>query len=133
MAEKNQIFSLFVNLSSENPEKLQLQFLDRCMSLISFDPDSWIDELKGFKSIGFSAVGTAQQLKEYSKKTKRPTVGALGEMDAEEIPGEEIPGNPGGKSRDRHFVRLILHAYQRFATDNFLSNNQNYTFKWVFV
>jgi len=28
-------------------------------------------ELKGFKSIGFSAVGTAEQLKEYSKKTKR--------------------------------------------------------------
>ncbi len=28
-------------------------------------------ELKGFKSIGFSAVGTAQQLKEYSMKTKR--------------------------------------------------------------
>ena len=42
---------------------------------IGIDPDSWLDELKGFKSIGFSAVGTAEQLKEYSANTKRPTVG----------------------------------------------------------
>jgi len=28
-------------------------------------------ELKGFKSVGFSAVGTVNQLKEYSAKTKR--------------------------------------------------------------
>ncbi|MCB1582692.1 MAG: hypothetical protein KDI92_06495 [Xanthomonadales bacterium] len=28
-------------------------------------------ELKGFKSIGFSAVGTAEQLKEFTSKTKR--------------------------------------------------------------
>ncbi len=38
---------------------------------IGINPDDWLDELKGFKSIGFSAVGTAEQLKEYSKKTKR--------------------------------------------------------------
>lgn len=38
---------------------------------IGINPDSWLDELKGFKSIGFSAVGTAEQLKDYSKKTKR--------------------------------------------------------------
>ena len=38
---------------------------------IGIDPNSWLDELKGFKSVGFSAVGTAEQLKEYSKKTKR--------------------------------------------------------------
>ncbi len=38
---------------------------------IGINPESWLDELKGFKSIGFSAVGTAEQLKEYSKKTKR--------------------------------------------------------------
>ena len=38
---------------------------------IGINPDSWLDELKGFKSIGYSAVGTAEQLKEYSKKTKR--------------------------------------------------------------
>ena len=43
---------------------------------IGIDPNSWLDELKGFKSIGFSAVGTAEQLKEYCAKTKRPTVGA---------------------------------------------------------
>jgi hypothetical protein len=36
-----------------------------------FDPDSWLDELKGFKSIGFSAVGTTEQLKEFSAKTNR--------------------------------------------------------------
>jgi len=38
---------------------------------VGIAPDSWLDELKGFKSIGFSAVGTAEQLKEYSAKTKR--------------------------------------------------------------
>jgi REP element-mobilizing transposase RayT len=38
---------------------------------IGINPDTWLDELKGFKSIGFSAVGTAEQLKEYSTKTKR--------------------------------------------------------------
>ena len=38
---------------------------------IGINPDSWLDELKGFKSIGFSAVGTTEQLKEYSAKTKR--------------------------------------------------------------
>ena len=38
---------------------------------IGIDPDTWVDELKGFKSIGYSAVGTAAQLKEFSKKTKR--------------------------------------------------------------
>ncbi len=38
---------------------------------IGINPDDWLDELKGFKSIGFSAVGTTEQLKEYSKKTKR--------------------------------------------------------------
>ena len=36
---------------------------------IGIDPDTWLDELKGFKSIGFSAVGTAEQLKEFSAKT----------------------------------------------------------------
>ena len=38
---------------------------------IGIDPNTWIDELKGFKSIGYSAVGTASQLKEFSIKTKR--------------------------------------------------------------
>ncbi|VAW48463.1 Transposase and inactivated derivatives [hydrothermal vent metagenome] len=38
---------------------------------IGINPDSWLGELKGFKSIGFSAVGTAEQLKDYSNKTKR--------------------------------------------------------------
>ena len=38
---------------------------------IGINPESWIDELKGFKSIGISAVGTAEQLKDFSTKTKR--------------------------------------------------------------
>jgi len=43
----------------------------KAIDQIGINPDSWIDELKGFKSIGFSAVGTAEQLKEFSQKTKR--------------------------------------------------------------
>nr|WP_306475093.1 transposase [Marinicella litoralis] len=38
---------------------------------IGIDPNSWLDELKGFKSIGYSAVGTVEQLKHFSVKTKR--------------------------------------------------------------
>ena len=34
-------------------------------------------ELKGFKSVGFSAVGTVNQLKEYSAKTKRKWTSGL--------------------------------------------------------
>ncbi len=38
---------------------------------IGLNPDTWLDELKSLKSIGFSAVGTAEQLKDFSIKTKR--------------------------------------------------------------
>jgi hypothetical protein len=38
---------------------------------LELNPDTWIDEIKGFKSVGYSAVGTVNQLKEYSQKTKR--------------------------------------------------------------
>ncbi len=38
---------------------------------LGINSDGWIDELRGFKSIGFSAIGTAEQLKEFSAKTKR--------------------------------------------------------------
>ncbi len=38
---------------------------------LDLNPDTWIDELKGFKSVGYSAVGTVSQLKEYSQKTQR--------------------------------------------------------------
>lgn len=37
------------------------EILDR----LNLEPDTWIDELMGFKSIGFSAVGTVDQLKEF--------------------------------------------------------------------
>lgn len=40
----------------------------RTIDQIGINPDDWLDELKGFKSIGFCAVGTAEQLKELSTK-----------------------------------------------------------------
>jgi len=43
----------------------------KAIDQVGINPESWIDELKGFKSIGFSAVGTAEQLKKFSTKTKR--------------------------------------------------------------
>lgn len=43
----------------------------KAIGQIGIHPDHWIDELKGFKSIGFTAVGTAEQLKEFSEKTQR--------------------------------------------------------------
>ena len=43
----------------------------KAVDVIGINPDDWLDELKGFKSIGYSAIGTAEQLKEYSKQTKR--------------------------------------------------------------
>jgi len=43
----------------------------KAIDQIGINPETWLDELKGFKSIGFSAVGTAEQLKEYSIKTKK--------------------------------------------------------------
>ena len=45
------------------PENLP-PILDR----LSLDPDTWLEELKGFKSIGFSAVGTVDQLKNFCQK-----------------------------------------------------------------
>ena len=45
------------------PENLP-PILDR----LGLDPDTWLDELKGFKSIGFSAVGTVDQLKSFCQK-----------------------------------------------------------------
>ena len=45
--------------------------LGTALTELELNPDTWIDELKGFKSVGFSAVGTVNQLKEYSQKTQR--------------------------------------------------------------
>jgi hypothetical protein len=45
------------------PENLA-PILDR----LGLDPDTWLDELKGFKSVGFSAVGTVDQLKNFCQK-----------------------------------------------------------------
>jgi len=47
------------------------QKLGFALAELELNPNTWIDELKGFKSIGYSAVGTVSQLKEYSIKTKR--------------------------------------------------------------
>ncbi len=38
---------------------------------LNLNPDTWLDELNGYKTFGFSAVGTVQQLKAYSNKTKK--------------------------------------------------------------
>ena len=46
------------------PEKMTSALSD-----LNLNPDTWLDELKGFKSFGFSAVGTVHQLKNYSHKT----------------------------------------------------------------
>jgi len=45
--------------------------LGSVLTELELNPDTWLDELKGFKSVGYSAVGTVNQLKEYSSKTKR--------------------------------------------------------------
>jgi len=38
---------------------------------LGINPDTWLDELKAFKSVGFTAVGTTNQLKEYSEKNQK--------------------------------------------------------------
>lgn len=43
----------------------------KILDQLGLDSDTWLDELKGFKSVGYSAVGTVNQLKEYSRKTQR--------------------------------------------------------------
>ncbi len=35
---------------------------------LNLSPQTWLDELKGFKSVGFSAVGTADQIKTFCQK-----------------------------------------------------------------
>src|SRR5690606_3895659 len=45
--------------------------LGSALTELELNPYTWLDELKGFKSVGFSAVGTVNQLKEYSQKTQR--------------------------------------------------------------
>src|SRR5690554_6247606 len=45
--------------------------LGSALTELELNPGTWLDELKGFKSVGFSAVGTVSQLKEYSQKTQR--------------------------------------------------------------
>ena len=38
---------------------------------LGISSDTWLEELKGFKSVGFTAIGTAAQLKEFSAKTNK--------------------------------------------------------------
>lgn len=45
--------------------------LGSALTELELNPDTWLDELKGFKSVGFSAVGTINQLKEYSFKNQK--------------------------------------------------------------
>ena len=44
------------------PENLP-PILDR----LGLDPDTWMDELKGFKSVGFTAIGTVDQHRDFCK------------------------------------------------------------------
>jgi len=46
------------------------QKLGTALTELELNPDTWLDELKGFKSIGYSAVGTVSQLKNYSQNTQ---------------------------------------------------------------
>ncbi|WP_232781870.1 transposase [Marinicella sediminis] len=55
--------SILENKRGYIPENLP-PILDR----LNLDPDAWLDELKGFKSVGFSAVGTVDQIKSFCKK-----------------------------------------------------------------
>lgn len=48
------------------PEKMASTLLE-----LNLNPDTWLDELKTFKSFGFSAVGTVKQLQDYSDKTDK--------------------------------------------------------------
>ena len=43
----------------------------KAINLMGINSDTWLDELKGFKTVGFSAVGTAAQLIEFSAKVKK--------------------------------------------------------------
>jgi len=43
----------------------------RTIDQLGINPDTWFDKLKGFKSVGYSAVGTVNQLKDFSTKTKK--------------------------------------------------------------
>src|SRR5690554_241195 len=45
------------------------QKMSSVLSDLNLNPDTWLDELKGFKSFGFSAVGTVHQLQIYSQET----------------------------------------------------------------
>lgn len=50
--------------------------LPSILERLNLTPDTWLDELIGFKSVGFSAVGTVDQLKTFCKKVgKRFAVG----------------------------------------------------------
>ena len=41
----------------------------RTIDQLGISSDTWVEELKGFKSVGFTAIGTAAQLKAFSRKT----------------------------------------------------------------
>jgi putative transposase len=42
--------------------------LPSILERLDLNPDTWMDELKGFKSVGFSAVGTVDQLKDFCRR-----------------------------------------------------------------
>ncbi|WP_223788713.1 hypothetical protein [Marinicella meishanensis] len=44
------------------------QNLPPILDRLGLNPDTWMDELTGFKTVGFSAVGTVDQLKNFCHK-----------------------------------------------------------------
>ena len=52
------------------------QELTPILERLNLNPDTWLDELNRFKSIGLTAVGTVEQLKDFCKQVgKKFSVG----------------------------------------------------------
>ena len=51
--------------------------LPSILERLNLNPDTWMDELLGFKSVGFSAVGTVDQLKDFCCKVGKKFAVAL--------------------------------------------------------
>ena len=60
----------------ENKRGYIPESLPPILERLQLNPDTWLDELTGFRSVGFSAVGTVDQLKSFCQKVgKRFAVG----------------------------------------------------------
>ncbi|WP_456298908.1 hypothetical protein, partial [Marinicella sediminis] len=60
----------------ENKRGYIPESLPPILERLQLNPDTWLGELTGFRSVGFSAVGTVDQLKSFCQKVgKRFAVG----------------------------------------------------------